>query len=478
VLAVPRTAELPGTDAAASPDPTGGQVRLDGPVVDRGTGALQSGWWDGRPVLVRRLSVGSDAGLRAHALLLARRLFGIDHAALVPVLTVDTDWDGLYLVCEFPEVVGSLATLITRRRLGPGEVLGLGLGVADALATLHRAGLCHGRLSAADLLIGSAGSVLLTGYGVAGVLGSAGSPEEDVADLVRLLAVCLEDGDRPERERPADERLRRELDHLGADPRRTAADLLAALAELPIAAEPIRLPGRRPAPAVHRHRPRRRWRPVWTFDRLPTARVGWRVLGAALPAAVGVLLLAGWLGASLPDAARETPAAGADGRSVAPVSPASTAPRVVPAVPPRTAPAPARAPASAPAQTDWRAVLIGLDQARSQLFAGPDEARLSTVDAPGSSAYADDRVLVRDLVAQHAASSGLNTEVLSVRVGSTGPTHAELTVVDVLHPYTIVSTGSGGGRVLQQRLGRPARTTSVVLVQVSGQWRVADVWPG
>lgn len=123
-------------------------------------------------------------------------------------------------------------------------------------------------------------------------------------------------------------------------------------------------------------------------------------------------------------------------------------------------------------------MLTGLDDARSRLFAAPTEDRLGTVDAPGSSAYAADRALVRDLVAHGAASSGLHTEVRSVAVRSAGPQHAELTVVDVLHPYRIVSTGAGAGRVLQQRLGRPARTTDVVLVRSAGQWRVAEVGPG
>lgn len=452
----------------AVPSPTAGGLRVDGPGADGGTGELRAGSLDGQPVLVRRLSLVDDTGLTAHAVLLARQLVGVEHPALLPVLAARADGDGIDLVCPRPDVDCSLAGLLSRRRLEVGEVLGLGLAVGDALASLHRAGLCHGRLSAADLLVRPDGSVLLAGHGVAGVLGSAGSPEEDVADLVELLGACLAD-----LERPDVERLRRELEHLGADPRRTAEDLLATLTALPVPVEPIRLPGH-PSPPVHRHlrRPRRRW--WWPTHAWRMPQVGWRVLGAGLPAAAGVLLLAGWLGASLPDPAGakgEAPAAGPDGGAPA------AAPPVPAEVPASTPPlAPPRRPK--PVTTDWTAVVNGLDDARSRLFAAPSEDRLGTVDAPGSSAYAADRALVRDLVASGAAGSGLRTEVRSVAVRSAGAQHAELTVVDVLRPYTIVSTGAGSGRVLQSRLGRPSRTTDVVLVRSAGQWRVAEVRPG
>jgi hypothetical protein len=121
-------------------------------------------------------------------------------------------------------------------------------------------------------------------------------------------------------------------------------------------------------------------------------------------------------------------------------------------------------------------VLSELNEGRSRLFAAPNGGGLANVDAPGSSAYATDLALIRELIRNGAGSRGLRTDLVSVQANAAGPTRVALTVVDVLRPYTIVRLGGpDAGEVIQQRLGRPARTTLVVLVRVTGQWRVAEV---
>jgi hypothetical protein len=123
-------------------------------------------------------------------------------------------------------------------------------------------------------------------------------------------------------------------------------------------------------------------------------------------------------------------------------------------------------------------VLSGLNTARGQVLGVADERQLATVDAPGSSAYAADLALVRALAARGAVGREVRTDIVSVTVRSAGADRADLTVVDVLRPYTIVAvSGPQRGVILERRLGRSARTTAVVLVRAAGSWRVAEVQP-
>ncbi|MDQ1649147.1 MAG: hypothetical protein QOG60_1204, partial [Frankiaceae bacterium] len=162
-------------------------ARLGEPARDRGSGRVFTGEWDGQPVLVRRLPGSTDLAVRARVDRLATRLVGLEGPGLVRVLAFASGWASLDLIQESPEVIGSLATVSQRRSLRPGEVVGVGLRLAVALEQLHEQDLTHGRLHAGDVLVGDDGDVLLTGYGVAGVIGSAGSSADDVRDLAGLL---------------------------------------------------------------------------------------------------------------------------------------------------------------------------------------------------------------------------------------------------------------------------------------------------
>jgi hypothetical protein len=460
-----------------------------GPAVDRGTGTVLTAHHQGREVLIRRLPAEVDARARARMTLLAERLLGLGGPVLLPVVAVRSRWDVLDIVYDAPRQATSLAALAARRSLSPGEVLFIGRAVADGLATLESAGQTHGRLSAAEVLLTPDGSVLVTGYGIAGVLGSCGSTAGDVRDLQGLLE-CLD----------ASASLTRYLDgqrlggRSGVDDRTgPAAAFASALRAVPLPATPPHLSGRPGPPSglpLARPPARSALRDTWSRVRAPLVpRFGWRALGGVLPAALGVLLLAGWLGASLDPPPPEEPV------TAAPSPPATTAgpgerARPVPAQPtavpktvmphtptpktpirlPKAAPTPAP-----PVPTDWRAVVDDLNTRRSRLLAAPVEDRLGEVDAVGSSAYAADLPIIRSLQARNAGGVDVRTDLISVDVRAAGSDRADLTVVDVLRPYTI---RGADGQVLSRRNGRGERTTDVVLVRTDDGWRVAQVSPG
>jgi hypothetical protein len=457
-------------DVAAEVAPD--DLEILGPATDRGSGNVLHGSVGGAAVLVRRLPAGPDARARAHADFLARRLLDVEHPALVAVRAVQSDWRQLDIVYDAPQVELSLAALGTERRLTAGEVVTVGRALADALLHLQRAGLCHGRLTAADVLVRPDGSVGLTGYGVAAILGSAGSADDDVRDLIALLLLSLEDD--------TSAGLRRALESLVRDDEGRVEVLLDVLEAVQVLPTRIRLANQVGGLPVPRP-PRRAFRaqPLWgRGQRLLPARAGWGFLGGILPAALGVLLLAGWIGASLgPPAPDESvtaqPTRGPAAPEAAPRATASPTPAPAP-----TGTAAATA-APGPSSTDWRSVLTELNRRRTAVLAAADERQLSTVDAVGSSAYASDVALVRALAARRAVGRDVRTDVVSVSVRSAGADRADLTVVDVLRPYTIVAvSGPQRGSVLEQRLGRSARTTVLVLVRVADSWRVAQAQPG
>jgi hypothetical protein len=429
------------------------ETEVLGPVADRGSGTVLAAVHAGREALIRRLVAEPDARARARMALLAQRLVGLDGPALLPVVAVHSRWDVLDVVYDAPPLATSLAALAARRNLTPGEVLYVGLALADGLTALESTGHTHGRLTAADVLLTPDGAVLLTGYGIAGVLGSGGSMVEDVQDLRGLLG-CLDESGRLAGHLEASQ------DACGVELERgegSAAAFAAVLRTVPQQAIAPRLPGRPAGLPLARPPARSTLREKWSRLRVPLLpRLGWRVLGGALPAALGVLLLAGWLGASLGPPPPEEPVTAAP-------SPSGTA------SPPISVPTPTLSPG------DWRGIVDELNARRARLLAAPAEGRLRTVDAVGSSAYAADHAIVRSLRARSASGVDVRTELVSVDVRTAGSDRADLTVVDVLRPYTIRGADD---QVLVQRNGRGERTTDVVLVRTDDGWRVAQVSPG
>lgn len=94
------------------------------------------------------LGPGAGERLRLERAMLAR-LEGIA-GILQPVS------DGLAgNVLVFEDVGGAaLSKLLATRRLDPGEVLGLGLGLARVLADVHRRGIIHKDINPANVVVG------------------------------------------------------------------------------------------------------------------------------------------------------------------------------------------------------------------------------------------------------------------------------------------------------------------------------------
>ncbi|GII98068.1 protein tyrosine kinase [Sediminihabitans luteus] len=130
-----------------------------------------------------------------------RRLLGVRHPSLVAVRSVE--WAGSGAVVLLDDVRGTRLdeVLADRGTLAPGEVVTLGIRVAQALAALHAAGVVHGGLDARDVLVAQDSSVRLVPRlgAVAGAQGAA-----DVARLAALLAACLGQPSRTEAAREPD----------------------------------------------------------------------------------------------------------------------------------------------------------------------------------------------------------------------------------------------------------------------------------
>jgi hypothetical protein len=172
-------------------------VTITGRAPDGGSGDVWAGTLEpaGEPCVVRLVRLPGDVARRRRAVAAARPLIELRHPHLVPVLAVSEVEDGLAVVMEQVEEAVSLRRLIgARGRLEPGEVVTIGLPVAQALTAAHAAGLVHGSLGPADILLEPNGRPQLAGIGI-GALGipPPGPPEPglvapvDVFDLADLL---------------------------------------------------------------------------------------------------------------------------------------------------------------------------------------------------------------------------------------------------------------------------------------------------
>ncbi|MFL6136480.1 MAG: serine/threonine-protein kinase, partial [Frankiaceae bacterium] len=163
----------------------------------------------GRLVALKRLTGAGSGGqpegrdrLRREAALLA----GVTSPHLVRLRTVVTTGDGLVLVLDLA-TGGSLASLLgVRRTLPAGEVVAVAAPVAEALADVHAAGIVHGDVSPANVLLTADGRPLLSDLGVARMVHEraaaavtiryadpavlAGGDVDPAADVYALAAVC------------------------------------------------------------------------------------------------------------------------------------------------------------------------------------------------------------------------------------------------------------------------------------------------
>jgi hypothetical protein len=165
-------------------------VTLQGRARDAGSGDVWSATVDatGASCTVRRLRLPPDTVVRDEALHAAQRLVAVRHPHLAEVQDAVQTGDGLALVYDpVPGAVSLTRLLDSRERLEPGEVVTIGLPIAQALAAAHAAGVSHGDLSGEEILVEPAGRPVLAGIGAAALVGVRASPADDVGDLAALL---------------------------------------------------------------------------------------------------------------------------------------------------------------------------------------------------------------------------------------------------------------------------------------------------
>jgi|GEM_PF-3506385 len=169
-------------------------VTLDGWPGDAGAGEVWAATLDdGVPAVARLVRMPPDPTRRSQAATAGQRLTELRHPHLAPVLAVEEIDEGLAVVtAQVAEAVSLQRLLAARGRLEPGEVVTIGLPIAQALTAAHAAGFAHGALTPADILLEPNGRPQLVWVGIAGLRaivdgGLAPTAAADVYDLADLL---------------------------------------------------------------------------------------------------------------------------------------------------------------------------------------------------------------------------------------------------------------------------------------------------
>jgi hypothetical protein len=381
---------------------------------------------------VRLLRLPVEQALRDRAHSVARELVSLTDPGLVGVREVRTAYDGVALVlAALPTPMLGLDLLARRRQLSAGELVTLGVAISWALAAAHSAGVTHGRLRDADVLLDPGGRPMLAGVGVMGVLGSAGDPVDDVRGLVRMLLSLLN------AESPGASKLTRALEQPVSAASELAAVLAAACAAAPIRLADSTIDAAADA-ADDRPRVRRRRASLGGLLVGALGEVNWRRATRLAGIGAGILVLAGiigWVSAPGP-AASATPGPAASGMS-------------------------------------WPGVLAALDAARAKAFAAPGTIAISTFDAAGSEALRYDTAAVASLRTGAAHATGLRMLVSTVSVKQQSAREVTLSVTDSRSAYVVRGAQQ---QVLSQVAARaPAEHLVVLRSAGEDQWRIAEV---
>ncbi|AEE46341.1 hypothetical protein [Cellulomonas fimi] len=380
----------------------GGAFRVVAPAGPDGTGWLAAATdGSGRHLEVHVLPTGLDDAVAARV----ERLRALCHEHL-PVLldAVEIGPGRTALVVE--HMPGrSLAELRAERApLSDGEAVTVAVPVAWALGALHDAGLVHGAVGAATVVVRPDGRPALVDLRSV-VLGTGGPPDGDLRRLAATLLAQLPDADVALVAGPARATLRDALEPLAQAPSLTAGQVVDRCFDS-AEAEPVRLPDAgalaardlraappRADPLPRRARPaRERRRRSLVVGAVATA--GALVTTAALVVGAVVLLGGGDRGAT-PTVHRQAGVAAGPGGS----------------------------------RDDAVAAAVRLTQERAQVLAAGDAQRLAQVEVVDGPAHRADVAVVAGLAG--ARLDGLAAEV----------THAALADVD---PGASADGGAGG----------------------------------
>ncbi|MDC7122500.1 hypothetical protein OMK64_13245 [Cellulomonas fimi] len=347
----------------------------------------------------------------------------------------------------------TLAELRSQRApLSDGEAVTVAVPVASALATLHDAGLAHGAVSPATVVVRPDGRPALVD--LRGVLTGTGTPDGDVRRLVASVLAQVPDADVHLLAGPVDGSLRDALEDLVTRGAVTAGELVDRCFAT-VTPEPVRVPdaGARAAldlartgatAAAELRRPRRAPR------RAPRPLVAGGIATGVLVMAAVALGVAGLL--PLPGGAGDR---AADGSSVSPPHARRSA-----------------AFTGGPAEVDPAAAAADLTHARARHVAAGDAARLAEVEVVDGPAHRADVALVASLAG--ARVDGLDVEVQEATVvGHPDGAGAEaaVRVTSAMSAYTRVDAA---GAVTDVPASAP-RTVVLTLRWTADGWRVWDV---
>ena len=146
-----------------------GQYRIEAPIGEGGMGVVFRGRDTrlNRPVAIKFLSDElTDAAARRRFQREAQTASSLNHPHILTVYDVGEIDDRQYLVTEFVDG-GTLRNWARQQSRTWQEVVELLIGVADALATAHQAGILHRDIKPDNILITSSGYAKLADFGLA-----------------------------------------------------------------------------------------------------------------------------------------------------------------------------------------------------------------------------------------------------------------------------------------------------------------------
>lgn len=129
---------------------------------------------DGRQVAIKELPLPTPEPAVVERLQREARV-AVDHPSVVPVHDVVADNGTAFIVMDLVEA-RTLEELASAGPLPPRFVAEIGGKVLGALAAAHTAGIVHGDVRPANILVGPDGAVKLTGFGIAKALDPVGTP--------------------------------------------------------------------------------------------------------------------------------------------------------------------------------------------------------------------------------------------------------------------------------------------------------------